>query len=104
MRDYQQCFGRKHYGRIFTDKEENISKIKEIIKEMDEFEYGYLPNDFITVFKTHYFGENNEFYDVETIYTHKFDSLDTNELSRRCWEQGIYMFCWFGRGGEYENR
>ena len=103
MYDYQHSFSRRHYGRIFTDKEENIEKIKSIIKEMDEFEYSYLPDNFIGVFKTNYFGDENQYYCVETIYTHKFDGLDTNELTRRCWEQGIMMFCWFGRGGEYEN-
>jgi hypothetical protein len=80
-------FPRKGYGRIFTDEKENISEIKAIIKEMDEFEYDYLPDNFICVFNP---------AKIETVYTHKFDSLDTNELTKRCWEKGIMMFCWFG--------
>ena len=43
-------FPRKAYGRIFVEKEEDIDKVKEIIRKMDEFEYEYLTNDLITVF------------------------------------------------------
>lgn len=71
---------RKGYGRILVQKEEDIQKVKDIIKEMDDFEYDYLPDDMIAVFKTN---------DVKTVYTHKFDSLDLNELQIRCWEQNI---------------
>lgn len=73
-------FSRKGYGRIFVQKEDDIDKVKSIIKEMDEFEYEYLPKDFIGVFE-----KDN----VETKYTHKFDSLDLIELQLRCWEQNI---------------
>jgi nicotinamide riboside kinase len=88
-------FTRKDYGRIFTNKEENIPHIEEIIKDMDEFEYEYLPEGFIGVFDSD---------DVRTVYTHKFDSLDTNELTRRCWAEGIMIFCWFGSANIYEHR
>lgn len=71
---------RKDYGRILVQKEEDIAKVDAIIKEMDEFEYDYMPKDFICVFE-----KDN----VETIYTHKFDSLDLIELQLRCWEQNI---------------
>ena len=43
-------FPHKHYGRIFVENEEDIAALKQIIKEMDDFEYRYLPNDLITVF------------------------------------------------------
>lgn len=71
---------RKDYGRILVQKEEDIQKVKDIIKEMDEGEYAYLPNNFIGVFE-----KDN----VETVYTHKFDELDLIELQLRCWEQNI---------------
>lgn len=77
-----QTFNRKGNGRIYTNNAENIERIKEIIKEMDEFEYDYLPDDLITVFK----GE------IKHVYTHKFDSLDLDELMRRCWNEEIYVF------------
>lgn len=86
-------FERKGYGRIFVQKEEDIQKVKDIIKEMDEFEYEYLPENLIAVFSP----EN-----MDAVYTHKFDDLDTNELTRKCWERGIYMFCWFGKMTGYE--
>lgn len=73
-------FSRKGYGRILVQKEDDIDRVKSIIKEMDEFEYEYLPKDFIGVFE-----KDN----VETKYTHKFDSLDLIELQLRCWEQNI---------------
>ena len=87
-------FDRKAYGRIFVQKEEDIEKVKSIIKEMDEFEFGYLPEDFITVFS-----EKN----MKAKYTHKFCDLDTQELTKRCWERGIYMFCWYGKVTGYED-
>ena len=87
-------FERKGYGRIFVQKEEDIQKVKDIIKEMDEFEYEYLPENLIAVFSP----EN-----MDSVYTHKFDDLDTNELTRKCWECGIYMFCWFGEMTEYND-
>ena len=85
-------FERKSYGRIFVQKEEDIEKVKSVIKEMDEFEYDYLPDDFIAVFS-----KDN----MEAKYTHKFYELDTQELTRLCWERGIYMFCWYGPVNEY---
>ena len=72
-------FTRKGYGRIFTDTEENIMKIKEIIKAMDSDEFGYLPDDLIAVYKG---------YD-EVVYNGKFDSLDLDELTKRCEREGI---------------
>lgn len=73
-------FSRKDYGKILVREEKDIQKVKDIIKEMDPFEYEYLPENFIAVFE-----KNN----VETTYTHKFDSLDLNELQLRCWEADI---------------
>lgn len=35
-------FPRKGYGRIFVEKEEDIEKVKDIIRKMDEFEFEYL--------------------------------------------------------------
>lgn len=73
---------RKGYGRIFVEKENNIERVKQIIKEMDEDEYEYLPNNLISVFK----GEK------EMVYTYKFDDLDLNELMIKCWNEGIKCF------------
>lgn len=76
----RMTFSRKDYGRILVQKEEDIEKVKDIIKEMDEFEYEYMPKDFIGVFE-----KDN----IETVYTGKFDDLDLMELQIRCWEKNI---------------
>lgn len=94
-------FERKGYGRIFVDKEENIARVKEIIKEMDEYEYGYLPDDLITVYDTtcYKIHSDGSISTASTTYNHKFDSLDLGELMFRCWNEGIHIFCLIGRYG-----
>lgn len=92
-------FERKGYGRIFVEKEEDIPKVREIIRKMDEYEYEhYLPSDLITVFNPdvheYVHDKSKKFIHVNLTYTHKFDSLDLNELTMRCWMAGIKMFCW----------
>jgi len=84
-------FPTKGYGRIYVEKQEDIQKVKDIIKEMDEFEFEYLPKDLITVFKDK----------VTTTYTHKFDDLDISVLMEKCWQQGIKMFCVNGGRDNY---
>jgi hypothetical protein len=87
-------FPYKKYGRIFVEKAEDVDKVKDVIKELDEYEFEYLPNDFIGVFNP------DRLY---TVYTHKFDDLDTNVLTKECWKRGIKMFCWFGSIDSYEH-
>lgn len=92
MEEFKNCgspmrFSRKGYGRIFVEKEEDINKVKDIIKEIDEYEFSYLPDGFIAVFN-----ENN----MHAVYTHKFCDLDIQLLCRVCWERGIHMFPWYG--------
>jgi len=82
-------FPRKEYGRIYVEKKEDVQKVKDIIKEMDEFEFGYLPKNMIAVFE----GQ------VDTTYTHKFCDLDIGLLMEKCWQQGIKMFCVNGQYG-----
>lgn len=73
---------RKGYGRIYVDTVENIEKVKAIIKEMDEFEYSYLPEKLIAVY--------TEYPNVT--YTHKFDALDMPKLTATCWRLGIKIW------------
>lgn len=87
-------FPRKGYGAIFVENQEDVERVKNIIREMDEFEYGYLPENFIKPFvveTTEISGK--EHYVLRLNYTHKFDDLDLNELLVRCWGQGIKAFC-----------
>lgn len=101
-------FPRKGYGRIFVEKEEDIQKVKDIIRKMDEFECGYLPTDLITVFSPNIKRFNNHLNEpkdhlwLSLAYTHKFDSLNLNELQFRCWAEGIKIFCCMDGGDDYE--
>ena len=102
-------FPRKGYGRIFVEKESDIPKVKEIIRKMDDFEYGYLPEDLIAVFNPNiktfpvYKTDNlKDYLWLDMKYTHKFDSLDLNEFQFRCWTAGIKVFCCMDGSQEYE--
>lgn len=99
-------FPRKGYGRIFVEKEDDIEKVKDIIKKMDDFEYDYLPEELITVFKpnikTFPKEEPKGHLWLDMKYTHKFDSLNLNELQFRCWASGIKIFCCMDNTKEYE--
>jgi hypothetical protein len=76
-------FTRKGYGRIYVENKEDISKVIEIIKEIDEYEATYMPPDLIGTF--------DEFPKI--VYTHKFDSIDINVLTIKCWSKNIKIFC-----------
>lgn len=87
-------FPHKGYGRLFVESEEDITKVKEIIKKMDDWEYAYLPDDLIAVFSD----EN-----MKSVYTHKFDDMNMTEVMYRAWSKGIRCFCVFGRITGYED-
>ena len=87
-------FARKGYGRIFVEKEEDIDKLKEVIKEIDEYEYDYLPEKLITVFS-----EEN----YESTYVHKFCDLDMGKVLKEAWSRGIHCFVVFGKITRYED-
>jgi hypothetical protein len=91
--DYMK-FPHKGYGRFFVESKEDITKVKEIIREMDAFEYSYLPDDLITVFSD----EN-----MQSVYTHKFDDMNMTEVMYRAWSKGIRCFCVFGHITGYED-
>lgn len=92
--NYSMQFTRKGYGRIFVEKQEDIQKIKDIIKEIDDYEYGYLPVDLITVFTK----EN-----YESAYVHKFCDLDIGEVLKVAWERGIHCFVVFGKINQFDS-
>lgn len=73
-------FDYKGYGRIFVEKEEDIQKVKDKIKELDDFEYGYLPVDLIRVWRG----------DLDDItYCYKFDELDIDNLCSELFNEGV---------------
>jgi len=77
-----RTFTRKGYGRIYTRTEEDIRKVQRIIKEIDKYEYEYMPKDLVTTF--------SDFPKVTFIG--KFDDLDLNKLEALCFERGINIF------------
>ena len=99
-------FPRKGYGRIFVEKEEDIEKVKDVIRKMDEFEFEYLPNDLIAVCDSNirtFPNENpKDHLWLDMKYTHKFDCLNLNELQFRCWAAGIKVFCVMDGSKDYE--
>lgn len=99
-------FPRKGYGRIFVEQEKDIPKVKEIIRKMDDFEYGYLPEDLIAVFnpniKTFPADNPKDHLWLDMRYTNKFDSLNLNEFQFRCWAAGVKVFCCMDGNKEYE--
>lgn len=96
-------FARKGYGRIFVEKEEDISKVENIIKEIDEFEFEYYPTG-------NYLGGKNERLvttfsedNYKSIYVGKFDDMDIGQVLKKAWEQGIHCFVVFGKINEFDN-
>ena len=85
-------FTKKGYGRIYVSEMGNIPRIKEIIKDMDDFEYTYIPWD-------HLFADPSEYPKV--IYIHKFSDLDIDELTYRCFLERIFIFCFDAGYNEY---
>lgn len=72
----------KSYGAIYVNNPNYIDKVKQVIKEMDEFEFGYLPEELIKPFQ--------EYPNVS--YTGKFSDLDMDDLTARCWAKGIMIW------------
>ena len=72
---------------------DDIDKVMEIIKEMDEFEYEYLPEGLIKPFSEY----------PSVTYTHKFSDLDMDDLTAKCWERGIFIWVFDARQEFPEN-
>jgi hypothetical protein len=72
---------RKTYGRIYVAKPEDVQVVKDTIKEVDGFEYEYMPEDVVAVFGT----------DDELVYLHKFE-IDANALAKACMEKGVWIW------------
>ena len=103
-KNYEMTFNRKGYGRIFVEKEEDVSKIEDIMKEIDEheFKYYYPTGD--------YMGGNNERLvtvfseeNFKSIYVGKFDDMCMTDVLKKAWAQGIHCFAVFGKCNEFDN-
>lgn len=102
--NYEMKFSRKGYGRIFVEKESDVSKVEDIIKELDdyEFEYYYPTGDYMG-------GKNERLVTVfskenyKSIYVGKFDDMDMSKVLKKAWEQGICCFAVFGKCNEFDD-
>ena len=86
-----RTFTRKGYGRIYVQKSSDCEKVEEIIKELNEFEYEYLPKRM--------FAHIDHF--PEVVYTGKFDELDLDLITIVCAKRGINIFCFDARMDEF---
>lgn len=77
-------FNRKSYWAIYVDTKENIARVKEIIKIVDEYEYDYIPSDLIKPM--------SDFWQVW--YTWKFDDIDMGIIEKLCFNEGIHILCY----------
>jgi hypothetical protein len=84
-------FTHKGYGRIYVDKSENIDKVKAIIKQMSEYEYGYMPDKLINTFSEY----------PQVTYIHKFSDLDIDALTALCWQSGLFIWAFDSGHTEY---
>lgn len=72
---------KKTFGRIWVRKIEDKERVIKIIKEVDDFEYEYLPDDFVEVYPC-----NPK--RATLVYGGKFE-IRTDLLKLACWTKGI---------------
>lgn len=77
-------FQRKTYGRIFVQKQEDVAEVEQTIREVDEFEFGYMPKNLIVVYDP--IGPNL------LTYLHKFE-MSKIALTQACLKKGIWIWC-----------
>ena len=96
-----ESFSRKTYARIFTTSIENLTKIKLIMKSIDEDEYDYCPENLICAEKPSVIKiGDKDCYKICLAYVGKFDEMDMNELSIRCMMENIPIYIWHGNSME----
>ena len=81
----------KGYGRIYCEKADDIEKVDAVIKELDEFEHGYLPEKMIATFDNY----------PQVVYTGKFSDMDMSKLTAECWKRGIRIWVHDSGHNEY---
>lgn len=72
---------RKGNSRCFVFRYEDIQKVYDTIKEIDEFEFGYVPEDWVTIWDGRGYGSS-------MVYNGKFD-IDVPRLIDECGKKGI---------------
>lgn len=82
---------RKGYARIYCLKAEDVPVVREIIWELDPFEFEYMPRDLVAPFSEY----------PSLCYTHKFDALCMSRLTAICWSRGIIIWACDNHHQEY---
>ena len=72
----------KGYGRIYCETADDAPKVEAIVKELDEYEFGYMPEGLVTAFTDY----------PSVIYNGKFSDLDMDTLTAVCWNRGIRIW------------
>lgn len=101
-KNLEMTFNRKGYGRIFVEKESDVEIVENIIKEIDEDEFGYYPTG-------NYIGGNGERLvtvfseeNYKSIYVGKFDDMDIGQVLKKAWDQGVHCFAIFGKANQFD--
>lgn len=71
----------KGESRCFVFREEDIEKVYDTIKEIDESESSYTPTDWVTVW-------DGKGYNSSMVYNGKFD-IDVPKLIDECGKKGV---------------
>lgn len=101
--NYKMLFNRKGYGRIFVEKEDDVTALENIMREIDPYEFdGYYPTGnysggsgqrLVTTFSDKNF---------HSIYVGKFDDMDMTQVLKAAWDKGIHCFAVFGKCNEFD--
>lgn len=72
----------KGYGRIYCETADDVPKVQAVVKELDEYEFGYMPKDLVTTFAEY----------PSVIYNGKFSDMDMDTLTAVCWSRGLRIW------------
>ena len=83
----------KGYGRIYCETSDDVAKVEAVIKELDEYEFDYMPPGMVAPFADY----------PRVIYTHKFSDMDMQASTAICWQRGIKIWVFDAGHDEFPN-
>lgn len=84
-------FTHKGYGRIYCETPDDVQRVHAVIKEMDGYEFGYMPTELVAPFSDY----------PRVVYVHKFSDLDMDAVTATCWSRGIRVWVFDSGRTEY---
>ena len=72
----------KGYSRLYVEYRPHVQDVLDIIKELDDSEFEYMPDAWVTHCQDY----------PHVVYTGKFSDLDMDLLTVACWERGIRVW------------